>query len=444
MITIIDEQDVPNPEDRAMLQALYSRSPAPVAEHLKRVKKVGSGRFMGQYYLGYGHKSIGDCGYTTIFIEGISMLAAKAIQDNPLGNYQECSTRYLDFSNQPFYARTAEVQLLTDAWRPIYLKALPLVKNHVANVYSAEEVIPPGTPKEKQDAVYSKTLDAITFDIVRGLLPCGATTSVAWTTSLRKLQEHCEYLSFHPLAEVRYIATGILEEASKRYPNSVHPVTDRTREAYDRANAGLDNYYDTLSHPEWIAYPMTAQYVGSPPAINARLASLKREKGDPWPRALQNEAWVMVQGLIDFGSYRDLQRHRNGPVSMPLVNAKHGLHPWYMDYYASVGLADEVQERYRAAAEDTTYSSEVERQYAFPMATQVSVRMNWNLGQYVYVQELRSGRTVHPTLREFLSLMRARLAGQVPNLDRLLFIDTEPNYYQSRRGTQDITPKDQV
>jgi hypothetical protein len=51
---------------------------------------------------------------------------------------------------------------------------------------------------------------------------------------------------------------------------------------------------------------------------------------------------------------------------------------------------------------------------------------------------------VHPTLREFLSLMRARLAGQVPNLDRLLFIDTEPNYYQSRRGTQDITPKDQI
>ena len=55
---------------------------------------------MSQFYVGYGHKSIGDCGSITIFIEGCSMLAAKAIQDTKLYNGQEASTRYIDFSQQ--------------------------------------------------------------------------------------------------------------------------------------------------------------------------------------------------------------------------------------------------------------------------------------------------------------------------------------------------------
>src|SRR3954470_22058500 len=73
--------DVP-PEDLAMLQALYSRSPASVTTHLDKVRSSGSSKFMSQYYVGYGHASIGDCGFTTVFIENYSMLAAKAIQDN--------------------------------------------------------------------------------------------------------------------------------------------------------------------------------------------------------------------------------------------------------------------------------------------------------------------------------------------------------------------------
>ena len=90
-----------HPEDCAMLQALYSRSPASVVDHLDKVLAAGSGKFMERYYVGYGHASIGDCGVTTLFIENYSMLAAKAIQDNPLYSGQEASTRYLDFAQQP-------------------------------------------------------------------------------------------------------------------------------------------------------------------------------------------------------------------------------------------------------------------------------------------------------------------------------------------------------
>src|SRR4051812_34761640 len=89
------------PEAAAMVLALYSRDPRSVRIHLDQVERLGSEKFMSQYYVGYGHKSIGDCGSTTICGEFISMLAAKAVQDNPLYNGQEASTRYLDMANQP-------------------------------------------------------------------------------------------------------------------------------------------------------------------------------------------------------------------------------------------------------------------------------------------------------------------------------------------------------
>lgn len=74
------------PEATAMLQALYSRDPKSVLQHKERVQTLGVDKFMSSYYVGYGHKSIGDCGTTTVFIEQVSMLAAKSVQDWPLYN----------------------------------------------------------------------------------------------------------------------------------------------------------------------------------------------------------------------------------------------------------------------------------------------------------------------------------------------------------------------
>ena len=78
-------------------------SEAAFQRHAEKVKASGSGKFMERFYVGYGHQSIADCGSTTLFIEGVSMLAAKAIQDWPLYAGQEGSTRYIDMSKQPIY-----------------------------------------------------------------------------------------------------------------------------------------------------------------------------------------------------------------------------------------------------------------------------------------------------------------------------------------------------
>ena len=80
-VIVLDNGAIINPEAEAMLQALHSRSVGGIKEHLKVLEKNGPEKFISTFYVGYGHKSIGDCGTGTIFIEGVSMLVAKAIQD---------------------------------------------------------------------------------------------------------------------------------------------------------------------------------------------------------------------------------------------------------------------------------------------------------------------------------------------------------------------------
>ena len=102
LVLLLDTGAQINAEAQAMLQALYSRDPASVYAHLKTIAEKGPEKFMASFYVGYGHKSIGDCGTVTLFIEGISMLTAKAIQDWMLYAGQEVSTRYVDYSSQRF------------------------------------------------------------------------------------------------------------------------------------------------------------------------------------------------------------------------------------------------------------------------------------------------------------------------------------------------------
>ena len=80
-VIVLDTGATIGPEADAMLQALHSRSIGGLESHLKILSEKGPDNFMKNFYVGYGHKSIGDCGTASLFIEGISMLTAKAIQD---------------------------------------------------------------------------------------------------------------------------------------------------------------------------------------------------------------------------------------------------------------------------------------------------------------------------------------------------------------------------
>ena len=96
------------PDVLAMAQALNSRTTAPIADRLAgdpdKLREA-----MAKWYVGYGHESIGQCGYFTIFFEGVSMLAAKFIEEHGQFNGQETSSRYVGFSEARYIGDHPEI-----------------------------------------------------------------------------------------------------------------------------------------------------------------------------------------------------------------------------------------------------------------------------------------------------------------------------------------------
>ncbi|MEK7552793.1 MAG: FAD-dependent thymidylate synthase, partial [Patescibacteria group bacterium] len=203
-----------NPEDTAMMQALYSRSAESVVQHVAKVRQSGSGKFMEKYYVGYGHASIADCGSTTLFVEGVSMLAAKALQDWPLYSGQETSSRYIDLSKQAMIdpLETTVSKSVLEKWRDFYTKNQEIVAQHLRLKY-------PRQPAE-DEPVYERAIKARTFDSLRGFLPAGITTQLSWHTNLRQAWDKLALLRHWPLPEVQAVAKLIHGELQKKYQSS--------------------------------------------------------------------------------------------------------------------------------------------------------------------------------------------------------------------------------
>ena len=426
-IYIPDHKKLNDPEVLAMIQAFYSRSDIGIEKRLielndgdTELKEEKIKKAIGTYYIGYGHASIADCANVAVFVEGVSMLAAKALQDSPLYNGQERSTRYQDFSKVPFYAESNFSKRMVEEWRSLYTEYLPHIQQWVENEYGpirsnlvSQEII---GDADKVDKAWDKTKVAIAFDIARGLLPCGATTSLSMYMSLRKFRDHLSSLIEHPLLEVRNLAVHINDSLYERYPNTFRPI----RKPQDKPE-GPKSFYNENTY----CYTQS----------NAKIETI--ELGN---YGLQNPGhlhWFSIYGDIDFGSYRDLQRHRNGINQMPLVTSANGANRYYTYILekANPTLYDKIENNYRALNCAGDGMDKYELQYAHPMMTQVPVALFWSKEQLKYVIELRSKTSVHPTLRQWTHSLYDKLS----SADQAhINIDLRDHYEQSDRGSQDI------
>lgn len=423
-VFVID--DVP-PEANAMLQALYSRSPKSVLEHLEQVRTVGPQKFMANYYVGYGHKSIGDCGSVSLFTENVSMLVAKAIQDWPLYSGQEASTRYLDMAKQEMLNPLetpggAEIQ---EHWRNFYVHTLETLVPALKERFPLKE--------GEKEATYEKAIKARAFDIARGFLPAGATTFVSWHTNLRQAHDHLKEMRHHPLPEVRDTAQQIIATLRAKYASSFLHKEYEAEEAYLEKSMAAFAYCDdapakTFSYQSRLDLENLKKYQD---------LLTEREPKTELHSRLRGYGDIVFRFPLDFGSYRDLQRHRSAVQEMPLLTIKYGFEPWYLEQLTPALRADaetflQAQEARIAALECTDEM----RQYYIGMGYTVAVQMSCPLPAAVYIAELRSSDTVHPTLRVQAQRMGDALAAAVPGL--AMHHDTSPGTWNIKRGHQDI------
>jgi len=418
------------PEDTAMMQALYSRSPKSVVEHVEKVKQSGSGKFMETFYVGYGHMSIADCGSTTIFIEQLSMLADKAIQDNQLYSGQETSTRYIDMSQQAIIdpLGTPESKAIHDKWMAFYINNQGAVQNFIKQKYPKKD--------DEDEAVYDKAIKARTFDIMRGFLPAGITTQLSWHTNLRQAWDKLSLLRHHPLTEVRDIANDILAKLREKYAHSFSHQLFEEQETYRGYTVSKHTYFQ----PETAVPFQMSTTIKNAELENYTDIFINRPIKTNLPTFLTELGQVTYDFILDFGSFRDIQRHRNGVCRMPLLTTNLGFNAWYLEQ-----LPTDLQNKAKELiAEQTTALEQLEtipeiKQYYIAMGFNVSCRVTYGLPATVYTVELRSNKTVHPTLRKIAHQMQSALHEAFPKL--LLHCDLGADDWDIRRGRQDIVKK---
>jgi thymidylate synthase ThyX len=434
-IFIVDDQP---PEASAMLQALYSRSSKSARDHLKQVQERGSAKFMASYYVGYGHSSIGDCGSTTIFIENVSIIAAKAIQDNPLYSGQETSTRYIDFTKQNLtspidsdHARSIHSDLMA-----FYVNAQDSLLEHLSLIHRPLN--------DQNSGVYTKALNARKFDILRAFLPAGVQTQLSWSTNLRQAADHVNRLASHPLLEIREIGMGVFDQLSQRYPSSFSRNPDAKDNQFVISN-GFSYHYPTFE------FQPTKSFVGDLIYLNKERLQVfghllrNRPKYSVLPRECARIARFRFRFPLDYGSYRDIQRHRNGFCPNPILNTQLGFEPWYLEQLPEdiKKQANELLHSVEARLEELSDGSparSAELQYYVPMGYKVSCDLEYDLNESIYVSELRSGRTVHPTLRKVANSMAEIVQVSIDSL--ALYNDCSMDEISMKRGTQDIVKKD--
>ncbi len=418
------------PQDTAMMQALYSRSSLSVEEHVKKVRESNSGKFMERFYVGYGHASIADCGSTTIFVEGVSMLVAKAIQDWPLYSGQETSSRYIDMFKQAIIdpVCTKESKLILDQWMKFYTENQAEVQAHITKKYPRKD--------DEDENVYGKAVVARAFDTLRGFLPAGVTTQFSWHTNLRQAHDKLVYLRRHPLAEVREVAEKILTTLKEKYPQSFgHQETVEQEKYWDFIEKKYNYYFNKNAN---IFSAKTN--INKKELFQYKDIFTKRAPKTGLPHFLTELGNVTFEFLLDFGSFRDVQRHRNGVCRMPLLTTKYDFNEWYLNELPEKNkkIAVKLIKEQVKLINKLKIAKEY-KQYYCAIGFNVTCKVSYGLPATTYVAELRSGRLVHPTLRKVAHQMSKALIKMFP------FIKIQSDFsiddWNIRRGMQDIKEK---
>jgi thymidylate synthase ThyX len=476
--------DISNPETIAMLQALYSRSDTSVEEHLKGLtdieivsnsseKKLQEK--MKKFYIGYGHDSIGDCGSTTVFIEGVSIMAAKAIQNTPLYSGQESSTRYLNFSTQ----RDKVQYLLESTYSELYHKFSDRINDAIVASFLIYENVTRNLCHHKaatlgwdysspdMNPVTRRSVNAWAFDISRGFLPAGTTTQLSFHGSLRELRAHFKDLKAHTLPEVRYIAQIVLRKLIEKYPSSFKD-SDLDFVMEDCQINSREESYPALRIPVAQTYSIwdkgTLWDSCSSEVVNYNGGESRGSSKKYGVIGFQSSKLAQ----LDYGSWRDLQRHRNGlcEATFPywqrndagLIDGDNPLliHDWYLkNIDQRLGLRSEVYAFHRTlsqlfsdllhcAGSGTKYEEMTSLiGYLLPLGRVVPTSIFYSLEQWDYVFDLRLRDTVHPTLVDFLSTAVYEIGSRVPYFikkydGRIAFIKKERDSINYQRGKQTI------
>jgi thymidylate synthase ThyX len=327
-------------------------------------------------------------------------------------------------------------------------------------------------PEGTSEAAHTSAIRAQACDLLRGLLPAGTRTNLGITANARAMEMLLSKLLSSPLKEVVALAEQMHKAALHVTPTLVkYAAASQHRSTL---GASVDSVVRTIYTPpseganatmvihqpvrlvrhdkdglERIALALS--YEGSDAGAHAyglsdalrhatpseleevvRASLINRGPHDPAPRAFEAST-MTFELMLDYGSYRDLQRHRMLTPAAQRLTCRLGFEA--PNELADMGLLEPYVEAMlgaREAWQAMEGERPLEAQYVVPLGYRMRVLWTLNIRELFHVIELRSAKQGHPSYRRIAQGLYRIACSVHPWLKGMIRVDL--NDYPLARG----------
>jgi len=420
------------PEIRAVTFAKCSRSAKPFDQIAKELTEAKASEFHEKWVVGYGHSSVAEHAVLSLALENVSILATKVIEDNRLASYTEKSSRYQIFDFDCLYYPQ---NIMNSEFKDLYTNALSKLMQTYLDLTPKMDIFcknkyPIGV--DENPFAYKTKLKGKMCDNVRYLLPVATLTNLGMTINARCLEHAIRKMLSNPLEEIQQIG-----EQLKKVGTDVCPTLVKYAD-YNKYLAKtprilqqeIKNIFANLSMEKSDDVELV-EY--DPKAVDKILAAIlygysnrtytqamekvklltleQREKllekfhalmdKHDWPLRELEHINYTFDLTMDYGAFRDVQRHRICTQTNQLLGAELGFST--PEEIIEAGFQKEYVQAIKVA-EDAWYkikeSFPFEAQYVLPLAHRKRVLINWNLRSLHHFIKLRSGKMGHISYRK--------------------------------------------
>ncbi len=413
IFTLTDEDGrLLSPVRQASVFAKYSRSPNSARDLVRKTDETSAEKFQQKWIVKFGHNAIAELATIPVAFEGVSIIASKTIEAWQRPGVCEKSTRMQEFGRDSLH--------VPDGIDPIFRQAaLPIVDQAFALYQRILDELP-AVMAEKQPDATSFQLGRAVFDIARYLLPAGCRTNLGICAYPRDLAEMIAELTGSPNPEFREIGAGLKgaietiggplirhtepDEWVQQFPLQPGKATFQDNTVLLTSVGTSEDAFEKLLQTR---YGMTFE----------KLAGLMAERPEHHAAPkLFREFRFDYSIFMDYGAFRDLQRHRR------MEQFVDPLTPFY-GFSTPPGLEGELLAEYQRVLwlfEQLTWPEDSQQallcQYLVPLAFRVGWHIKLDLQQLYYLVELRTRPAGHISYRRVSYDMYQLAGSRVPRL----------------------------
>jgi thymidylate synthase ThyX len=430
-----------------------------------RISDAGAARAERLYdrvFVEYGDDSIAQLGGVHLACEQASQLLCKALEWGRLAAYLEQSTRYMRYDDRPGGRWRASVpgELAGTPLEGRYEAFLDEVFGLYGRMYEPMDAYYRARfPKDPADSdfVYRQTIMAKTCDTLRMLLPAGTRSNLGIYATGQSYEQLLMRLAVHPLEEAREYGRLMLVELRKVIPEFLKRVDvedrgvawsqywrelrERTEELSAKLLDGVaaeERPVVTLTDhdPEGEVNVAAAVLYASSDVPDDQLLRLVREMttderteilttsvGERSNRRHKpGRAWERTSYrfdvLCDYGSFRDLQRHRPLTIEWQQLSPALGYDmPAEIEAGSLRSGWERAMERSRETHDAIVAGGFPDvGQYAVSMAYRIRFVMQMSAREAMHLTELRSQPQGHPTYRRVAQEMHRLISEVHPSI----------------------------